>query len=368
MLVRHDNGRAKKGDQAEEVDAVENINVRDMEDGTYEVTYVANVAGVYELSVLCRESHVADSPYPVRVLPGPAVFVRTLVSGVKMSIAPGDTLEFDIHARDRFGNRCTSDPDVNGPLEVLLDGSADGIRVVRAGDGRMVARVVIEDRGRHVLSVLLGGRDVPGTPFSIECEDGASSVRGSEEEEGGGDEGGDNDKDEGGTFSFLSTTKKKGKAIGVERSKWDAFVFDEDDEQWDDDDDDDESHGDDDGGTAGSVPVVETLEDLWLVSKLQQERKAREAQEKKKRVEAMKRDLEARFGSVEVGEIEDERAAFHAFLGAMVGGGGDRGVDNNNDEGDDENAVAGVSPATRSRRNLARRNLARTALALDDAL
>lgn len=96
VLVRHD------GDDP--ADAV-STDTRDLEDGTYEATYVTNTAGIYELSVLCRGAHVADSPYPVRVLPGPAEFAKTLVTGVETRLTVGKATTFEIHACDRFGNR-----------------------------------------------------------------------------------------------------------------------------------------------------------------------------------------------------------------------------------------------------------------------
>ncbi len=300
-----------------------------MEDGTYEVTYVANAAGVYELSVLCRDDHAADSPYPVRVLPGPAVFARTLVSGVKSAMRPGDTMEFEIEARDRFGNRCTSDPDADGPLEVLLDGSGYGVKVVRAGDGRMVVRITIEEdapAGRKVMSVLLGGRDVPGTPFSIECGIEPGNGRSPQRTCAGGTNGvGESDGyDEGGCSDQGPHPPEGGNggARRVERSKWDAFVFEDDDDGWD------SGPGEDDGGAdrGDKVPVVENLEDLWLVSKLQQERKAKEALEKKSRMEAMRRTLEASFGK-DSDDAEDKAADFRAFLDTYVGNGvGDDGI------------------------------------------
>jgi len=185
--------------------------------------------------------------------------------------------------------RCTSGFDLSssssssdtssGPvprLEVQLDGAEDGphhLEVVQAGDGRIMVRLVIERAGRHTLSVRVGGRPAPGTPFSIECR------------EGDGDEGDDS--------SGVDSNAR------LVRSKWDAFVLADDD--WDGEDAGDggatgSDSGDREGGGTGATPIVENLEDLWLVSKLQQERKAKEAREKQARVEAMKRGLEARFG------------------------------------------------------------------------
>jgi hypothetical protein len=362
VLVRHDDETDGEID-AQIIDA---INVRDMEDGTYEVTYIANVAGVYELSVLCRDSHTADSPYPVRVLPGPAVFARTLVSGVKSAARPGDTMEFEIRARDRFGNMCTSDPDADGPLEVLLDGSGDCVKVVRAGDGRVVVRITIEEEEEdspkdskvlRLLRVLLGGRDVPGTPFSIVCGNRAEGEAEDEAEGEAEDEAEDEAEGEAARDhpEFPRQERIYAGARRVERSKWDAFVFedDEDGDGWDSEPDESRkgelSRGD-------KVPVVENLEDLWLVSKLQQERKAKEAQEKKSRVEAMRRTLEASFEK----DSEDKADDFRAFLGTMYDGvAGEKVKEREEKEAQEKKSgVVGGSGSARS--------LARAARALED--
>jgi hypothetical protein len=435
--VHHDDGACGGGGADANANApvdggVDAINVQDMDDGSYEVTYVASVAGVYELSVLCRGAHAADSPYPVRVLPGPAVFARTLVTGVQSAVRPGETMEFEIQARDRFGNRCTSDPDTDGPLEVLLDGSGDAVRVARAGDGRIIVRIAIDEecgdepsaagslvdpnacsitagktshsdgrapplapssKGRKVLRVLLGGRDVPGTPFSIECGDCAGDCAGDRCGDrcgdcgGGGRDGhGDGGGSDGGGRSPRDNRARQCAELGpqqrgVERSKWDAFVF-EDDDGWDSGTDE----GDGEAAGGDKVPVVENLEDLWLVSKLQQERKAKEAKEKKSRVEAMRRTLEASFEK-DSEDPEDKAADFRAFLGGMddFGRGDDergddeRGDDERGDDGrgddergDDErgDGAGAASDGASSERVVVgggrARSLARAARALDD--
>ena len=63
-----------------------------------------------------------------------------------------------------------------------------------------------------------------------------------------------------------------------------------------------------------NVPVVENLEDLWMVSKLQREKKAREEQEKEKTLQGMKEKLEGEFGPGEVPTAEEAEAALKEIL------------------------------------------------------
>jgi hypothetical protein len=146
----------------------------------------------------------------------------------------------------------------------------------------------------------------------------------------------------------------------------------EDDDGWDSGTDE----GDGEAAGGDKVPVVENLEDLWLVSKLQQERKAKEAKEKKSRVEAMRRTLEASFEK-DSEDPEDKAADFRAFLGGMddLGRGDDgRGDDERGDDerGDDErgDGAGAASDGASSERVVVgggrARSLARAARALDD--
>lgn len=237
-------------------------NVTDKDDGTYEVVYVPEVAGVYELNVMCGDYHVADSPYPIRVLPGASEFGKTIVTGVQTSVRLGESSSFEIRAHDRFGNR--SMVDSLGDFEVLLDGEPLVERVITP-DGRIICSFACTAPGRHLLTITgQGGRSVPGTPFSILCCAGEDA----ENVEAG--EGG--------------VTAKRAP------SKWETMTWDDEDDDWDSEDNSD----DEDGGAAndGSVPVVENLEDLWLVSKLQQERKVKEENDKRKKLDAMREALE----------------------------------------------------------------------------
>jgi hypothetical protein len=81
--------------------------VKDNGDGTYSASYTATVAGVYELHItLGVEEHVAQSPYPLRVLPAPPCVKRCRVEGGgRCGAVAGVTARFEVEACDEFGNR-----------------------------------------------------------------------------------------------------------------------------------------------------------------------------------------------------------------------------------------------------------------------
>lgn len=82
-------------------------SVVDKGDGTYALTYTATVAGVYQLEVtLGGEEQVADSPYPLRVLPAAPCARRCAVAGEGRSAAvAGAPAEFRVCVHDEYGNR-----------------------------------------------------------------------------------------------------------------------------------------------------------------------------------------------------------------------------------------------------------------------
>ena len=81
--------------------------VEDKGDGTYHVMYTATRAGLYQPHITVGpEEHVADSPYPLRVLPAKPCTRRSVVAGAGRGAATtGAPAAFTVAAHDEFGNR-----------------------------------------------------------------------------------------------------------------------------------------------------------------------------------------------------------------------------------------------------------------------
>jgi hypothetical protein len=76
------------------------------------------------------------------------------------------------------------------------------------------------------------------------------------------------------------------------------------------------------------VPVVENLEDLWLVSKLQQERKAKEAEMKHKKLAMIKSNLEGMYGPGEMPSAEEAQQAIQEILSKELKASSSVGLEN----------------------------------------
>merc|ERR1712176_1665310 len=97
-------------------------NVEDNENGTYLVKYEPSIAGSYDLMVQIGASEaVADSPYPVRVLPGKPDPKRSLVigEGKSLGIKHNESV-LQIEGRDKFGNHCGGEILSRMPLEIKM--------------------------------------------------------------------------------------------------------------------------------------------------------------------------------------------------------------------------------------------------------
>lgn len=80
-------------------------DVLDLGDGTYEVSYVANVAAEYHVAVVLRSEPVEGSPYALRVVPAPTHGPTCVATGFALNTAAVGTLEsFMVEAKDHLGN------------------------------------------------------------------------------------------------------------------------------------------------------------------------------------------------------------------------------------------------------------------------
>lgn len=282
--------------------------VNDKGDGTYEVTYQSQVAGVYELSVLTEvtQEDVSDSPYPVRVLPGPPCFAKSLFRGVEHAITAGQVSEFEVLVRDKLGNCCSGHAwqdaiQFNISLQGCLSGPID-VAPKATSDGRLLCsytaptepgyyRICIEDDK---------GNAAPGTPFAVTV-----AVHANNEGEKHGQPG----------------VEARAKIVST-ASRWEQIAresymaIDGSVTGWDSEEEDEKSKKERDQVASNpDVPVVENLEDLWLVSKLQQERKLKEEKEKQDKLTSMKTKLEDIYGPpTEIPTMEEAQSALKEIV------------------------------------------------------
>jgi hypothetical protein len=243
--------------------------------------------------------------------------------------APGGEARFEVLAHDEFGNRCRG-PELHKklPIQARLqgpDGAEVPVRVAPQDDGRFACAYTAPPApGYYRLHLETGGHPLPRTPYSVHVSheevepDSATLLEGS----GGG------------------AAPGRGAAPGAaaappppaldqsrvwERIAAAAYASDGALAGWD---------SDEEGGARArqtpedaylaahpGVPVVDALEDIWLVSKLQRERKSKEEEAKAARLGEMRARLEAAYGPGRPPEAAAVQAAVRALLEEERGGG-----------------------------------------------
>lgn len=274
---------------------------------------------------------MADSPYPVRVESADPDPRKIVVRGPGRSFAiASKEANFEVIARDAFGNRYHGNKDAlskaMSALEVSLECSnaltstdaSIAVAIEPTSDGRLVCTYRAPDQSCYCrLHFLFDGNPLPGTPFAVRVftqeqydafrsqEAAAESVK---ESPANGINGKRRD---------AQLNDHKEHAIKDQNAVWEriaaaAYAADGIMEGWDSDNDETVRRGNSNSAEEAymkshpDVPVVENLEDLWLVSKLQQERKAKEEQRKMEKLEKLRSDLESRYGPGEAPPGEEE--------------------------------------------------------------
>eukprot|EP00878_Enallax_costatus_P035213 GHUV01039218.1.p1 GENE.GHUV01039218.1~~GHUV01039218.1.p1 ORF type:complete len:211 (+),score=52.32 GHUV01039218.1:306-938(+) len=136
----------------------------------------ANYRTPLALVVAGEGEHVADSPYPIKILPGPSSARHSTVSGPgRYAATAGATADFSVQVKDASGNGYE-----------MMEESAEGLLDLQAqllGSNTLpVAAVVIKPTaggcyqcsytapaaaGLYVLEVTANGRHLRGSPFSV---------------------------------------------------------------------------------------------------------------------------------------------------------------------------------------------------------
>eukprot|EP00889_Picochlorum_renovo_P004850 jgi/Picre1/31880/NNA_007228.t1 len=243
----------------------------------------------------------SDSPYPVRLLPGAPCYKTSLIRGEGKAWATcGQEAKFEILIRDKFGNCCSGHQwqDLIR-LKLRLEGSLSEKHVdcTPTGDGRLLCSYSApEEEGYYRLHIENDkGIAVPGTPFSVHVSNGQKAAVSQE--------------DQVENSTTIPDTNRFWEQVAMESYMQDGNVA-----GWDSADDETESPEDNYSKSHPGVPVVENLEDLWLVSKLQQERKSKEEENKQKKLQEMRSKLQDTFGPGQEPSIDEAQNAMKEII------------------------------------------------------
>ena len=129
---------------------------------------ISAVAGEYALDVTLRGSHARGSPLRISTASSGVHAPRCTAEGAGIrSAVKGKAASFKILARDAFGNRVPHSAHgysvrVRPPLSATR---APDVYLVDNGDGTCGCEWLPTTRGRHVISVTLGGVPIEGSDF-----------------------------------------------------------------------------------------------------------------------------------------------------------------------------------------------------------
>jgi len=147
------------------------VSVLDRDDGTYEVTYMAPVCGVYTIKCSLFDMPIMNSPFLVEVQPGVIKAMMCTAHGNGVTgFQIGDKISLTVEARDALRNRRKVggdqfDTSIRGPLcpPVMLDDK---------GNGEYVGRYNTVKAGVYFVTISLAGVDILGSPFKVFAEPG----------------------------------------------------------------------------------------------------------------------------------------------------------------------------------------------------
>ena len=246
----------------------------DKGDGTYEASYRCDVAGEHTLHVLSCDGGeaVAESPYPVRVLPGPPASRRCQVvwGGEGRRSAPAGTpLSLSVVAVDAFGNAWRAGKLAEAlPLRVAVTGGPGGglegeegnteVEAADGGKGAFQLQLTVRKPGMYRLELWSGKVALGDSPYALRIEEGVAAAAAAAEAGG----------------AQVDDLARRWAGIAASAFK----EVDGADEGFESEEEVRETAEDRYEREHPDVPVVRNLEDMWMVQKLQAIKKKREAQ------------------------------------------------------------------------------------------
>jgi len=151
--------------------------VKDNNDGTYDVTYEAPVAGDYTLDVKLGADDVKDAPFKVHVAPGKASAAKTTADGDGLRrVVAGTEGTFDVTVRDANNNQLAAGGNTVAAAFSKAAAPCD-VGVKDNGDGTYHAAYTPTKVGAYTLGVTLDGAAIADSPFSVEVVPAAASAK-----------------------------------------------------------------------------------------------------------------------------------------------------------------------------------------------
>lgn len=235
--------------------ATVHANVKVKDTGVYTATYNLTISGMYSLYITNDTGEaVAEAPFPLRVVAATPDPRKSVVKPQPTGSAlVGREIGFEVEARDKHGNKCElANLETELPLEFdLTCGTARcEVKIVAQTGGLYSCTFVASAPGFYRLLVTSLGKPLQNSPVSIQLR----SVDG--EEEGSRAEQGVVDR----VMQWEQNAARQYADDGVA-------------DGWESDDSQPETAEQRYIREHPEVPVVENLEDMWKVTKLQQERK-----------------------------------------------------------------------------------------------
>lgn len=255
--------------------------VVDHDDGVYDVKFTTTTSGTYTCSILIgAEEHVADSPYPVRILPGRPHPRRCVISGDGLRCATtGVETSFSVRAFDSHGNAATGKLTAHLPLDVSItsnDGCADNPRVEDVGDGTYEVIFTAPRRGLYRVAVESHGVRVGESPYSLSVRD-------------------EDESDENTIPDVRSLTAQPDDLM----AEWEdialqEYMLDGDKGGWESDEDEDKETEEERAMRENpGVPVISNLEDLYKIPRLQKLQREERRKKKAAKLNAMRKRFQA---------------------------------------------------------------------------
>eukprot|EP00884_Botryococcus_braunii_P020747 jgi/Botrbrau1/7356/Bobra.0316s0004.1 len=128
--------------------------------------------GMLDICIEDTAEGVADSPYPLRVVPAsPNPKASAVLGEGRRRARPRELASFVVEPRDQFGNRCLAEHIADGlPVDIHLTHSGNECHVsVSLVDGQYMCEYSPDTAGFYVLEVTSQGRPIGGSPFSVQA-------------------------------------------------------------------------------------------------------------------------------------------------------------------------------------------------------